>query len=49
MPMWVKNSYFVTKLRVFSLTDNEFWTQDLRSQSITNAILKLLNQIFILI
>jgi hypothetical protein len=28
-PMWDKNSLFVTLLRVFLVTDDKFWTQDL--------------------
>jgi hypothetical protein len=30
-------------LRVILVTDNEFWTQDLRSQTMTNAIVKPLD------
>ncbi len=48
-PMWVRNSYFVTKLRFFLVTDNEFRTQDLRSQTITNTIVKPLDHMLSLL
>ncbi len=48
-PMWVKNSYFVTKLKVFLVTNNETRTQDLRSQTITNAMVKPLDNVLLLL
>jgi hypothetical protein len=49
MPMLVKNSYFVTKIRVFLVTDNVFWTDDIRSQTNTNATVKPLDHVLFLL
>jgi hypothetical protein len=48
MPVWDKNFSNVTKLRVFLVTNNEAQTQDLSSQTITNAILKPLDHMLFL-
>jgi hypothetical protein len=37
------------KVRVFLVTDNKFWTQDVRSQTMTNAIVKPLDRMLFLL